>query len=98
MHRSLAIVGRNKNELYFSFPLFVTGMWNALALPHGFEDSLWASGFLIASVICVVNAVADRKRMSCTEYVLAVTWFPVLVLMTVLIIWDRASMTAFSPR
>ena len=90
-HTQMTIIAKNRRELYWSVVLFLLGLF----IGHTIYDSpqqpvqlAISTGFRFAALLCLVNALADSRRLYSVERILAVPWLVVLIYYCATAVWQ----------
>ena len=97
----MQILTRNRAELYWSAAL----LFGSLIAGHIFDYSkgVWqvmivvVACFRFMALLCVVNAIADQKRMLPIERVLSVPWLLFVVYFTITAVWQCIRFEPYIP-
>ena len=84
----LKLVAPNRYELYLSFVLAFIGFCYTAYRPIGFYDSFKVILCWLLALVCVYNAILDRKRAHWVEHGFALLWFAVLLFFTLFFTWQ----------
>ena len=97
----MQILARNRHELYLSVALFIGSFIVAhvcdCAEGAGQVLIVLVATFRVMALLCVVNALADQRRMLPAVRVLSVPWLLFLVYFTAVAIWQCIRFEPYIP-